>query len=123
MRVVTSIANALAAPIVGSICLRLFQIRTDSVWACPPAKNMEISNSSNEARKRENGGGQHPLQRDRQHHSTEYPDVNHHEEFFGASDASIGYMPSRDRSVGVLERRCALRPLCLTTLSIAAKPH
>jgi hypothetical protein len=33
------------AAIVGSICMRLFQIRTGSVWACTPAKNIEISNS------------------------------------------------------------------------------
>ena len=51
MSVVTAIRNALTAAIVGSTCrLRLFQIRTGSVWARTPARNSEISNSSNEAR-------------------------------------------------------------------------
>jgi hypothetical protein len=70
--VVTPIRSPLTAAMVGSTCrLRLFQIRTGSVWACTPARNIEISNPSN-GEKREEGGGQHA----RQHHSTEYPDVS-----------------------------------------------
>jgi hypothetical protein len=51
MSVVIAIRNALTAAIVGSTCrLRLFQMRTGSVWARTPARNSEISNSSKEAR-------------------------------------------------------------------------
>jgi hypothetical protein len=37
--------------------------------------------------------------------------------------ASIGYMPSKDRSVVAPERLCVPRPLHLTTQSTAVKPH
>jgi hypothetical protein len=62
MRVITRIRNPLTAAIVGSTCrLRLFQIRTGSVWACTPARNFDISNPSDEARNAQRAADNTPV--------------------------------------------------------------
>jgi hypothetical protein len=71
MRVVTPIRSPLTAAIVGSTCrLRLFQIRTGNVWACTPARNIEISNPSNEARNAKRAADNTPVSTTRQNTRT-----------------------------------------------------
>ena len=57
------------------------------------------------------------------HGMAEEPPVTPVKNSCGGSRASIGYTPSRDRSVVAPGRRCAPRPLHLTTRSTVAKPH
>jgi len=85
MRVGAPVRRPLTAAIVGSTCrLRLCQIRT---VASGHARLQETARSAIR-RKRADGGRQNA----RQHHSTEYADGKHCEEFYRVSRACIGYM-------------------------------